>query len=379
MRIPLLSGIYSGFLAFFMLVPLYRPIFIAHHRIQFVYVSFLFALAVFLSNINVVKYVSAKQTWALLLYVFFAILSSIYNQQNIPFDQLGLAVFLIISFYLGVWLNLKGLVHLFFRLMGFVFIVIASYIIFQLSKSSFSYHTYYYWSGAAYKIDYLTASLYAYVLAAYFFFNGKNIVEKYAFVLFCLSFIAICGARYSILFTVITAGYVIFKGLIKNPVKLAGSIFIIFLLFFVIVIFNSNLLSKGVDLISYSLFRIENLGGVDNSVLGRVELFKKALSIISQNFFLGQGVAGSAEALHSNYPHNLLLESFIDGGFFSFIFLSYFFIYSLYLVFKNKSCVWCVWVVLYLFGAYLKSFSIYESRILFFFLGYAIGYKGSKK
>jgi len=375
------SPVQSGILSVFVLIQLYRPILIAHNKIILVYTMFFLAFLILIAQYSILKQTKNKDIFLLSLYVFFPTFASLLSKQDVPIDQLGLLLFLPISYILGIWLGTKGSTHFFFRVMAAIFLVIAVYILKQLINSNFSYHTYYYWSAAAYKIDYLTSSSYAVILLIYFFFNGKNILEKYGISLFCLAFIAMSGARYSILFVALSSFYVFFKSVKQSPLKLLAGLLTGLFIIMTALLFNNSLMEKTSDLVSYSLFRIENLADHDTSVAGRLELIQKAGTVISNNFFFGVGVGGSGEALQSNYPHNMLLEAFIDGGFFSFIALFIFIAICIKSITKSvdSNKTWVMMLVLYLLGAYLKSFSIYESRVLFFFLGYAVKLRLSDK
>jgi O-antigen ligase len=361
----------SCILALFVSLPLFRPILLAHKLIYLVYAVFALSFCVLLMRPNVIKYSNSTQLTLLFAYTGMSIIASVVAVQDIPFDSLGLLCFLPISYLVGVWLGTNGSTHWFFRAASVIFLPIALYIVYQLTKSSFSYNTYYYWSTAAYKIDYLTASLYAGVLLIYFFFNGRNVLEKYGITVLCLGFIAISGARYSIIFSTVAGVYMMFRNAqIVRTILITGSVGAWVLA--VLVLFNDTLSTKFVDSVNYSLFRLENLSGNDTSVKGRVALIEKASEIIVEHFSFGVGLAGSEKVL-GNYPHNMLLEAFVDGGIVSMLLLLAFLVHSILVLIKLKheDKAWCLLLVLYLLGAFMKSFSIYESRILFFFIGYA--------
>jgi O-antigen ligase len=362
----------SGALAFFILIPLFRPILLAHNLIYVIYAVFVISFLVLVANINVVKSASPTQLMWLFGYAGIAVVASLFAAEDIRLDYLGLLCFVPISYLVGIWLGAEGSMHSFFRVAALIFLPTVLYIVYQLAKSSFSYNTYYYWSPASYKIDYLTSSIYALVLLIYFVFNGRNVIEKYGLPAFCAGFIAISGARYSIIYAVCAGIYMVLRAAKKSPIRLATGTLISLSLLFVIVLFNNTLIAKSIDLVNYSLFRLENLSESDNSVEGRKVLMEKASQIVSDHFAFGVGLAGSADVL-GTYPHNMLLEAFVDGGFFSALPLLIFLVSSLWLLIKTKHehKAWCLLLVLYLLGAFLKSFSIYESRMLFFFMGYA--------
>jgi len=367
---PFQTILLSGFI----LLSLYRPILIEHQSINVIYGLFVISFIILLFNINLVKHIDYKLLVLLALSAFFPVFASMLFHHDIPLDKIGLILFLPISFLLGVWLEKKGSIHLFFRFAAVLFIVIGCYIFYRLALSDFSYNYYYNWGNAQYRIDYLTSSLYAFIICTYFLFNGRNFLEKYGVTLFCLIFIVMSGARYTILFLGLTIIYLLIKVTQKNPIKLVATLVGSSIVMLLVLFFKRAVVYDLAKMVSYSLFRIGNLAGQDNSLDGRVDLINKSIDIISNNFLVGVGVGGSGDALHSNYPHNMLIEIFIDGGFFAFLCLSIFFILSFYKIYKAKSTskMWLPIIVVYLAGAYLKSFSIYDSRILFFFLGFAL-------
>jgi len=376
-----LSILQSGLLAIYISIPFFRPILIAHHRILPVYI--LFGLAFFILLLNTKKTVvlsNHKLTIFLLSYTIISIIVSLFGTTELQIDHIGLLCFLPISYFLGLWQGKYGSAHTFFRIMALTFIPIAIYVLYQLSKSSFSYNTYMYWSKAAYKIDYLTMSMFAAILMIYFFFKGRNFIEKYGLSLFFLGFIAISGARYSIIFSSLALIFVTFRSAKKSPLKLTFGLLSGLILMISVLLFDKSLLTDRSDLISHSSFRIESIFGKDNSLKGRQVLIQKSSEIISEHFFTGVGVGGASNALHSNYPHNLLLEAFIDGGIFAVLPLLIFLLLSMYQLIssRHEDKVWLMLLVLYLLGGFLKSFSIYESRILFFFIGYAMVLKSER-
>ena len=363
----------SWVLALFILIPLFRPILLAHNLIYVVYATFVLGFLVLAVNINIIKSANSTQLMWLLSYAGLSIVASLFAAEDIRLDYLGLLCFVPISYLIGIWLGVEGSTHSFFRVVALIFLPVALYVVYQLAKSSFSYNTYYYWSPASYRIDYLTASMYAVVLLIYFVFNGRNIVEKYGLPTFCAGFIAISGARYSIIYAVCAGIYILLRAARKSPIRLAAGLLISLSLLIVLVLFNDALIARSTNLVDYSLFRLENLSENDNSVEGRKVLMERAGKSIADHFAFGVGLAGSADVLGA-YPHNMLLEAFVDGGVFSVLPLLIFVVSSVWFLVKVKHehKAWCLLLVMFLLGAFLKSFSIYESRMLFFFFGYAV-------
>ncbi len=365
-------AVQSGVLALFILIPLFRPILLAHNLIFVIYAMFGLGFLVLAVNINIIRCANPTQLLCLFAYAGISVVASLFATEDIRLDYLGLLCFVPISYLVGIWLGAKGSIHSFFRVAALIFLPVALYVVYQLAKSSFSYNTYYYWGAASYKIDYLTTSMYALVLLIYFVFNGRNVIEKYGLTVFCLGFIAISGARYSIIYAVCASIYILLRAARKSSARVAAGTLVALGFLFTLVLFNDSWIVKSTDLVNYSLFRLENLSESDNSVEGRKVLMEKAGKIVSDHFAFGVGLAGSTDVL-GTYPHNMLLEAFVDSGFFSALPLLIFLVSSVWLLVKAKHehKAWCLLLVLYLLGAFMKSFSIYESRMLFFFIGYA--------
>jgi O-antigen ligase len=126
----------------------------------------------------------------------------------------------------------------------------------------------------------------------------------------------------------------------------------------------------------YSVFRMTSVLGVDQSIAGRLALISESLTGGLQHFLLGRGVGGSAEILQGSYPHNYILEAFLDGGLFAMMALIAFSAGAILqpLRYVPRDQRWVIALALFITGAFLKSFSIYESWMLFFTLGYLFGY-----
>lgn len=365
----------SSVLALFVLLPLFRPILIVYNAVAAIYLVFFLAFLILLSDVRVLRLAPPRLTFSLGAFLVLASLSSLVVNGDVRGDVLGLLFFLLVSFYLGLWLVVCGGIHHFFRVAAVIFIPVALYIVWCLSRNSFSYNTYYYWSNALFKIDYLTLSLYAFLLALYFGLNGRGALEQYGLPLFFFAVMLISGARYSILFAGIALMVVGYRALRQSPGKLFTLIGIAGVVLTLAVVEGSILkpLSK---ILEYSVYRLENLAGEDHSVDSRLLLIDRSEEVIMSNFFFGVGVGVSADVLGGIYPHNLLLEAFIDGGIFCALALLLFFVFLLQMLIRQpyQQKFWTLLAFIYLLGAFLKSFSLYESRVLFFFAGVALAY-----
>ena len=92
-------------------------------------------------------------------------------------------------------------------------------------------------------------------------------------------------------------------------------------------IFNIN-----IEAISKNLELIEK-GNVDN---GRNEVFDKAIEGIKEHPFIGNGIGDYAEK-YVTYPHNLLLQSWYEGGIIFFLLMLTVFLYSVYILLFDKN------------------------------------------
>lgn len=141
------------------------------------------------------------------------------------------------------------------------------------------------------------------------------------------------------------------------------------------------LLVGGVIFVAFQVERtagrlIRMFSGNELAAGGRGELWKNSLEGISESPLLGFGFGSSgliSGMEEGYYPHNLFLQSWLDGGFFAFLFLSlicwfpFFKAYEFYKLIDKKNIKWIPFIsfYLFLFLEYSKSTDFYEARMFF--------------
>ncbi|WP_221886598.1 O-antigen ligase family protein, partial [Vibrio cholerae] len=128
-----------------------------------------------------------------------------------------------------------------------------------------------------------------------------------------------------------------------------------------------------------------NSSGGDISLQSRFKEYSIAFESISDNPILGSGIGMSGIILGYGdiyaYPHNVLLESWMELGFIGFVFVLSLYIYAStsWLITKDHLPeFWLGLVVLFYLINALKTGSIYEQRYLSFYLGMAFFFMKSK-
>jgi O-antigen ligase len=108
----------------------------------------------------------------------------------------------------------------------------------------------------------------------------------------------------------------------------------------------------------------------------RLNIFNETIVLIKQNFFFGVGIGGFAYANYgydiNQYPHNLFLESLVEGGIVGFILFSLSIgtlFYLGYLYRKNLILTSYFAAALFLLLNYCKSGGFVGARDLFLFCG----------
>ncbi len=119
--------------------------------------------------------------------------------------------------------------------------------------------------------------------------------------------------------------------------------------------------------------------GTDVSVSKRLVEYNTAILSINNNLFFGSGLGSSGIILGYGdvyaYPHNMLLEVWLELGFIPFLLLLALYLYCFYLLFTyptNSLKLTLIIVILFFLLNGLKSASIFEQRYLLFYLGILI-------
>jgi len=137
------------------------------------------------------------------------------------------------------------------------------------------------------------------------------------------------------------------------------------LLLYLSVIVTSLVILFSEELMSFAprVFNFSYVGGdtTSNSILGRLFLYSESILQISDKPFIGDFPPMNS-FLMEHYPHNFILEILIDFGLF---FGTFIIIYILYLAYKNFSI--SIWMFP-IFVGMMASWSIYNSKILFFMI-----------
>ena len=355
-----------------LLVPLYRPYLIDIHRIEVVYAVFTVAgismlLIATRAYARGIRSIDIAAHAFILVYMCF----SLVTPTEIQWDKFGLLCFLLVAYVAGRWAFNRGCLGQMILVVAGCFVIVSFYLNYQLSVNRFSYHLYYRYSNAILKIGYLDYALFGVV--AFLVFLESKIPLKYKIPLCAYVFVSvsITGARYSILFLPLA---LMIKILLSPKSRRRSEGLLITIILFAgisIYFYMAGDPNEDTNVFSYSSHRITNLFSSDASIQGRLSAFETAANAISERPLFGYGLGQSSEALKLNYPHNIVLEAGVEAGIIPATILAGVLfasgILAILAIRYGNSVVGLT--TIYLAGAYLKSFSIYESRVLFFFIG----------
>ncbi|ELS3450258.1 O-antigen ligase family protein [Vibrio vulnificus] len=218
--------------------------------------------------------------------------------------------------------------------------------------------------------DYLLLSIIVYPLLYLKLFTGKKDVF-FVLIFFSSLFCVSLGGRGPLIALII---------IILIPTLLMLRKYIKFLLLGILLAVFLVLYTGTFDTI---LARFDSIGsgGGDISLQIRFSEYERAVDSISKNIILGSGVGMSGLILGYGdvyaYPHNILLESWMELGIIGLILvlLLYFYASTNWILTKSSNpAFWLGLVVLFYLINALKTGSIYEQRYLFFYLGMNIFY-----
>jgi O-antigen ligase len=357
-------------------VPLFRPYFVDANRMSVIYAIFAAAGLAFVAlagrlyraNLGLVDYV---------LHVFFLvfIFAGALGGKVFPIDKAGLVGYLYASFVFGRWIGNCGQVRASVFAIGAIFLPVSLYVSYQLSMHDFSYSTYYRWSAAQLKLDYLEYALYAVVLFVFALESELKLRYKAIVIPFLFFVIMTSGARYSILFLLLV---ILSKA---ARIVLAGRAIERVLLILVLCVVALSIVVPGgriggdLDPLAYTTTRLSSMVNNDASIDARIKTLNKTINAIGDRAAFGYGLGQGAPSVGINYPHNIVLEVALDGGVIPAFLLAIALGVAAMSAVRNMSQneVAIGVVTLFAIGAYLKSFSFYESRLLFFFMGISVG------
>ena len=196
-----------------------------------------------------------------------------------------------------------------------------------------------------------------------------NANRKYWFMhvvgLFALALVFLSGSRGAI--TAAVLGIWITFLLMRINLKKKFKILISTLLLAVVVI---QFTAMGARIVDVFRSRVLQLTFEEKYTSGRTLLFERAIEIGKENLYFGAGLGGFASLSGDNYPHNLFLETFAEGGVVGLLLLSAAFVYFATTSLRNRKIV-----DPYLTGAFLVSFissqfsgNLFDSRGVFLFM-----------
>lgn len=367
-----LSAIVVGL---FLSVSLFGPITIALNAVPVNFAIFAAAAAVAIMHLRMVQHGGLPRN-LLYLFVTLMLVAALAAGGDIRIDLIGLLLLLPISFMLGIWVKMSGRIGTVMSTMLLVFIPIACYVTYQLSLNGFSYNTYMRWSNSAFKIGYLDFSLIGVVLFVYFATRPTSLLMRVLIAGPVLFTVLVSGARYSIVFILLFICFAMISGLRKANVRRMSALGLGVGIVAILIALGLVRPESYYEFFEYSVFRLTSALGEDRSIAARFDLIDRTFESSIQQFILGYGAGGSMEILKGAYPHNMLLEALLDGGFFAALTLAGFIATSYLVAFRHvpKGQRWVFGLALFLTGAFLKSFSLYQARILFFALGYMVAF-----
>lgn len=122
----------------------------------------------------------------------------------------------------------------------------------------------------------------------------------------------------------------------------------------------------------------------DKSSFARLELFEKAINLISENPILGVGIGGFAKAIGEDdgrlSPHNIFLELWVEVGIFPLIVIFALIIFlivqyrKLLKIFEDDMGRSIISICLYMFFGLLVSSYLEDIRLTYFWIGVSIAY-----
>lgn len=330
--------------------------------------------------ILIYKSKASYSSFDLPILIFFVVyLASAIYTINSDFTRELLFIPLLIFLYMGgKGIAKQNLTHLLFTNMTILFLLFSIYLLIQLSEVAFQYNTYYFYSHASNAVDYLTTSMYAGIVFIYAVFGIKNGWIKYPIAGYSLFVVAVSGARFSIFFLSLLLMLVI---LIQTRHILFSykSILTLFIASLIISFAISSIDKKNLDqfesTFDFTIMRLSNFNKHDRSLQERATAIDKSISAINEHPFLGYGINSSPKVIHTVYPHNMLLEAWLDTGFTGLIALISVVIIMLsilYFSINNPSLLPLGIINLYVILAHLKSFSIVHSLLLFTLAGISV-------
>ncbi|OED85733.1 O-antigen ligase family protein [Vibrio splendidus] len=311
--------------------------------------------------------------FTMMVYVF---LSYLINE---IYDSAKLLDALIITFSFFIALLIpRDSIKAFF----FVFIIIT----FTSSVLVITNRSYVYSSGLNYILISLNISLCAFISVLKLIDIRSSILSKV--VLSVVSFVCFLSlfsiqSRFVFLFTVMSVIILAPFFLIKQ--KNYRLLIIFVFLFGSLILFRMNMIMEVYE--NSRLFnRMDSL--IHNfSSESRFDVYQRYFDNLDVFFFSGYGIGGTEHFIYSSgkdkYPHNIILEFYSEFGVVGAIFIVSFLFYSLIWIFRNFrnniQFVCLLYCYIFYVANFMKSFSIYQSSVLFISFALLVGYIRQEK
>ena len=315
------------------------------------------------------------------LFVILSLFSVIYTVSFDYMTELLYIPLLVFIYIFGKSLIYDNNIKIFFSGLTLFFFLFSIYLVFQLIENSFNYGLYYHFSNASNKVEYLTMSMYAGTVAIYAYFMVETYILRLFLLFYTYILIFISGARFSIIFFVALTLILFLNN--KNIVK---NIFII--LFGLITLFLINNYFKIIDtqfifdFFNFSINRLNHFDMHNNSLIGRFQAIQDSFLALNQHPFFGYGLHSSPHIIHFIYPHNLLLEAWLDLGILGLLSILTMIILTLIVLWKirkNRYFTFFTTLYIYILLAHLKSFSIFHATLFFLITSTIFAYYQRKK
>lgn len=221
------------------------------------------------------------------------------------------------------------------------------------------------------------------------FFHENHLVSKLLITMFFTFCMVLSGARAPIIFLALfSLSWMIYifviwllnsRFLSRNlfPILMASVIILSSIVLFI----NRSESFDGADIYTTLGFSVDRLMLLFGDAKGdsfnvRVNHFSLSLKAIDESIFKGVGLAAYGLSVSGadtwDYPHNLLLEVWVESGLFPFVILTVLLSLVLLRLIVFSRQYWLFVIVTYCLLNAMKSVSFADNRILFFWIGVAV-------
>lgn len=311
-----------------------------------------------------VKSTIYKVVLPLYLFLTWVLLSNIYSISNNYFIEKSILVILTISiFFFSIYLiDYKTLEQVNTAInVIFIFTILVLLYLFISNK----FHLILDRSTESNIPNYLKISL---LLGVGILLNLKSRPLLF-FVIIALLFLLVLGARGPTIFLILLLILKFYNDYGKKVILVLMPLAILIVVFLDVSKFDEIRLFT-------RLMGFANNNILDNSTMTRIIDIKNSTQIISDNFILGIGNGSYGQLMYNTdelyYPHNILLEIFVEYGVIGFILFSIFIfnlVTTVHQFIQNQIVRNYAYVLGYLFLALMVSGSLIDTRLFFFFTG----------